>query len=68
MLPSSMPPHDQYHSFRGSINHVKLGDDSNVSAQNVLLRIILADETEGEERDEKWNGSYCLKRGHKMLK
>lgn len=53
MLPSHMPPHDQYHSFRGSTNHVKLGDDSNVSAQNVLLRIILADETEGEERDEK---------------
>lgn len=34
-------------------------------AQNVLSQIILADETEGEDRDKKWSESYCLK---KMLK
>lgn len=51
MLPSSMPPHDQYHSFLCSINHVKFSDDIEVSAQSILLQIILADETEGKERD-----------------
>lgn len=37
-------------------------------AQNVLSQIILADETEGEDRDKKWSESYCLKKRQKMLK
>lgn len=32
-----------------------------MSAQNILLQTIIADETEGEEREERWSESYCLK-------
>lgn len=67
MLPSSIPPHNQCLSFHESINHAKFSDDIQESAQNVLLWITLAGKTYSEERDEKWNGSYCLKKGHKML-